>query len=423
MKNTDITVINKIPTHWKVNRLKYFFSFMKGKNSLKYTKEYVLSNKGNFPVYSGETKGGGILGYIDTFEYNSKNVIFVTTVGANAMYNKVIGGKFSLSQNCALLVSKKNKINILYFSYLFESLFDYEKGRISLIMQPSLRWEDLSDIKIVVPPIEEQDLISKSLQSQLKNLESKIEQLKNLIDLLKKKHEVIINKSIIKGIDTSEPMKNSNIEWIGNIPKSWKISKFLSVLEKSDKRNNDNVERKMLSVSQYVGIIEKEYDSEEQIRTKEESTKYFVVEPGNLVVNMMWLQYRGLGVSFIGGIASPDYKVYKINSQIIDPNFLNYLVRSDVYLNEYFKHLRGIRPNSSRIPNHEFMRLSLVIPPINEQTKIANYIEKESSKIFFLINKIQSQIKFFYEYRKSLILDFVTGKFCIVRDENEISRK
>jgi len=204
-------------------------------------------------------------------------------------------------------------------------------------------------------------------------------------------------------------MKNSGIEWIGEIPEHWKILKFLSGLEKKEKRNEDHIDRKMLSVSQYLGIIEKKYESEELIRTKEESQRYFVVEPGDLVVNVMWLQYRGLGVSSKTGIVSPDYQVYKINSRIVQPDFLHHLVRSDMYLNEYPKHFRGIRPNSSRISQYDFMRLPLLLPPtIREQKQIADFLNYKTNQIDDNLVKSQTLVELLKEERQAIIDQAVT---------------
>jgi type I restriction enzyme S subunit len=166
----------------------------------------------------------------------------------------------------------------------------------------------------------------------------------------------------------------------------------------------------MLSVSQYHGVIEKEYDSNVLIRSKEESRRYFIVKPNDLVVNVMWLHYRGLGVSSIEGIVSPDYHVYKIDSKIVDPQFLNYLVRSNLYLNEYPRYLRGIRPNSSRIREYSFMRLPLLLPPLFEQNKISEYLRNAESNIDSLIGKFQRQNQQLQEYRQVLTTTLVTGK-------------
>jgi type I restriction enzyme, S subunit len=202
--------------------------------------------------------------------------------------------------------------------------------------------------------------------------------------------------------------KNSGVGWIGEVPEEWKVKKLFVVLTKKGKKNDDDVERKMLSVSQTLGIIEKKYDSEIQMRTQEESSTYRVVEPDDLVVNNMWIQYRGLGVSSINGIVSPAYYVYKINSEKISPNFLNFLVRSDLYANEYRRWLQGIRPNSLQISTYNFTRLPLVLPSRREQEQIYDFLQNVTIQIDELIAKSKSQITLLKEKRQATITQAVT---------------
>jgi len=191
--------------------------------------------------------------------------------------------------------------------------------------------------------------------------------------------------------------KYSGFDWIGDIPEHWKVSKLFGILNRKIKKNQDNVQRKMLSVSQFLGIVEKEYDSDSQIRTKKESMNYLVVEPNDLVVNDMWIQYRGLGVSNLEGTVSPAYQVYQINSEKIVPRFLNYLVRSDVYVNQYPKYLKGIRPNSLEISQYHFTRLPLLIPEPVEQQQIADFLDKETIRIDSAISKNQKLVQLLEE--------------------------
>jgi len=142
-KDSGIEWLGEIPEHWAFNWLRHLFRFEKGKKAQLYTKEYVGIYPGDFPVYSGQTEGDGVLGHIDTFDYDTNKSILVTTVGAKAMSTKIVKGKYSLSQNCALFVSKNQELSCIYYEGLLADIFRYERGSISLIMQPSLRFEDL----------------------------------------------------------------------------------------------------------------------------------------------------------------------------------------------------------------------------------------------------------------------------------------
>lgn len=106
------------------------------------------------------------MGNIDSYEYDTDRVLFVTTVGAKAMTLSMLQGKYSLSQNCALIHPRGNFVSIRYYLYLLERQFDYEKGLISTIMQPSLRFEDLVKYKILLPPLPVQKTIAGYLDTK-----------------------------------------------------------------------------------------------------------------------------------------------------------------------------------------------------------------------------------------------------------------
>lgn len=178
--------IGKIPKGWELKKLKSGFNFEKGKESGKFTQEFVgdENNIGEFPVYSGQTENYGILGSINSYKYNfPKGVLFSTTVGAKAMTTKLLTGKFSLSQNCVLMVPNK-KSDSAYFNYLLEIGFKRMKDDIPAHMQPSLRVSDLNKFTVLFPKIEEQEKIVAYLDIKISNYDTAIELVKKSIETL-----------------------------------------------------------------------------------------------------------------------------------------------------------------------------------------------------------------------------------------------
>ena len=110
MKESGIDWISSIPENWKKVYLKNYYDFEKGKNAALYTKEYIGENCGEYPVYSGQTENAGVMGEINTFDYDLEECIFTTTVGAKVMTPRILKGKFSLSQNCLIMRRKKSEI-------------------------------------------------------------------------------------------------------------------------------------------------------------------------------------------------------------------------------------------------------------------------------------------------------------------------
>lgn len=162
---SGIDWIGKIPKGWEIRKLKSGFIFEKGKESGKFTQEFVGAeeNVGIYPVYSGQTENNGVLGSINTFKYDyPQGVLFSTTVGAKAMTTKFLTGKFSLSQNCVLMIPSK-KADSSYFNYLLEIGFKRMRDNIPSHMQPSLRVSDLNKFVVLFPALEEQRKIAEYL--------------------------------------------------------------------------------------------------------------------------------------------------------------------------------------------------------------------------------------------------------------------
>lgn len=198
MKDSEIDWIGDIPAHWEVKRVKDLFLLKKGKNAGTYAAEYIHDeeNKGEYPVYSGQTENEGVMGSIKTFEYTYLNgVLFTTTVGAKAMSVKRLFNKFSLSQNCGLLVPTK-EINLSYSYYLISSCFSFARQSIPSHMQPSLRKEDLNIFYCLDIPLNEQESIGVYLDSFTSKVDKKKEIIKKQIELLKEYKQTIIYEAV-----------------------------------------------------------------------------------------------------------------------------------------------------------------------------------------------------------------------------------
>ena len=192
MKDSGIDWIGGIPVRWSVDKLKLYYTFEKGKNAQLYTNEYVGKNPGAYPVYSGQTENDGIMGFIDSFDYDVDECLFTTTVGAKVMTPKILRGKFSLSQNCLIMKRSREIVND-YVYYFLLSMFPHKKALIPSHMQPSLRVEDMKTYKVLVPSIEEQYRIADYLNFQCLAINNVIEASNDLISLLQERKQIIIN--------------------------------------------------------------------------------------------------------------------------------------------------------------------------------------------------------------------------------------
>ena len=202
--------------------------------------------------------------------------------------------------------------------------------------------------------------------------------------------------------------KNSQLGWVGEIPKHWEVIKFQYLSQESRRKNDDDIDREMLSLSSYTGVQVKQYEYENTKRNKEESLTYFVVEPNQLVVNPMWQIQRGIGVSYLHGIVSPGYRVYYIDLERLIPQYLHHLMRSDRYVDEYNKHIRGLTTYDRSVKKEDFEGIGVLLPSKQEQTQIADFLDRKTRQIDDLIRIKARRIELLQEQRTALINQAVT---------------
>lgn len=201
-------------------------------------------------------------------------------------------------------------------------------------------------------------------------------------------------------------MKDSGIEWIGKIPKEWNLvpAKYLIEIKK---RIAGKEGYTVLSITQ-SGIKPKDITSGEG-QLAESYANYQFIHPGEFGMNHMDLLTGWIDISNYFGVVSPDYRVFEIHQSQIDKRYLLYLYQM-CYKNKIFY---GLGQGAAlmgrwRLPATNMMNMKLPVPPIDEQTKIADYLEHKCSQIDSLASNIESQITKLDEYRKALITQVVT---------------
>jgi type I restriction enzyme, S subunit len=203
-KPSGISWIGDVPNHWRVVRLRDYVSYEKGRNAAEYTQEFVAAHEGEHPVYSGQTGNEGVLGLIDRFDYDIPVGIVVTTVGARAMTSRLVRGRFCLSQNCALLRTKNTQLDAEFLFNSLQPLLRYEAGRISMIMQPSLRFEDMHEYRLAVPPLDEQLSIVRCITRHVGSSVAASAKLTEQISKLREYRQVLITVAVTGQIEVPE---------------------------------------------------------------------------------------------------------------------------------------------------------------------------------------------------------------------------
>lgn len=205
LKPSGLEWLGDVPENWEVKKLRFLFRYVKGRRAGDLTNEYIGKNPGSYPVYSGQTEDQGIMGYIDSYEFDfSSPVIFVSTVGARAMSTRLVHGRFSLSQNCALIIPRTSDVHPLFYENVFQRLFANERASISLIMQPSLRFSDLNRFYVPHPPVTEQAEIARYLAHASGDLDRAVTSATREIGLLQEFRTRLICDVVTGKVDVRE---------------------------------------------------------------------------------------------------------------------------------------------------------------------------------------------------------------------------
>lgn len=201
--------------------------------------------------------------------------------------------------------------------------------------------------------------------------------------------------------------KNSTVSWLGEIPEHWEIRRIKYVFQELDSRSETGKEE-LLSVSQYTGVTKKsdKVAEGENISNAKTLEGYKIVEKGNLVINIMLAWNGSLGISKYNGIVSPAYCVYK--NRIGDERYFGYLFKTKNAKQEFKKQSTGIIDSRLRMYTDSFFNIKTALPPKQEQTTIANFLDYKTEKINRFIKKKKQLIELLKEQKAAIINQAVT---------------
>lgn len=204
-------------------------------------------------------------------------------------------------------------------------------------------------------------------------------------------------------------MKDSGIEWIGEIPADWEVSRIKQLFSEVNERCENGENYTLLSVSEYYGVAPKsERISDDDMLTHAETLDgYKICKENDLVMNIMLAWKRALGVSEYTGIVSPAYCIYR-GKQNMYAKYFHYLFRTDVYANLFKQYSTGIIDSRLRLYPDKFLALKCQVPPIDTQHRIADYLDRKCSQIDAIIARQQEVIEKLKAYKLSVITEAVT---------------
>ena len=402
-KDSGVEWIGEIPEGWKVGKIKHFSENLDGKRVPISAENRI---EGKIPYY-GAT---GVVDYVKEHIFNEE-LLLIGEDGAPFFDSKkdvafIISGKNWVNNHAHVLRVNK-KFNIKMIMHILNQV-DYSlyiKGS----TRDKLNQDQLKEIPVLIPLIEEQKAIISFLDKKTSEIDKTIEKDTRLIELLQEKRTALINHVVTKGLDPEAPMKDSGIEWIGKIPTHWKVKKAKTLFSEVNNRSKGN-NKELLSVSHITGVTPRSEKPDITMFMAETTEGYKLCEVEDLVINTMWAWMGALGFSNHDGIVSPSYNVYRFKKSCLKSDYYDALFRTPNFVSEVTRWSKGIWTSRLRLYPAGFFQINLPVPPENEQLEIGNFIIQEKEKIDRLESTITKAISLLQEYKKSLIHHVVTGK-------------
>ena len=201
-------------------------------------------------------------------------------------------------------------------------------------------------------------------------------------------------------------MKPSGVEWIGDIPQEWEIALIkYSIKWKSEKGKPDAT---VLSLYRDYGIVPKDSRDDNHNVTSLDTSGYKVVDIGDFVINKMKAWQGSMAISSYKGIVSPAYHVCEITDDKVYRNYFHYLLRSDLYITEYTRLSKGMRIGQWDLDFNDFKNLPFLIPPISEQQRIAEFLDRKCAEIDSIIGKTKATVEEYRALKQAVITQAVT---------------
>ncbi len=333
-----------------------------------------------------------------------------TLVGCVVLFNE---NYKALTSNFVAKMTPKSNVNSYFLNYFFAALYANNINYQSIKQTTGIQNLDTNSYlneKLALPSLHEQEAIVSFLNQKTSEIDHAIAIKEQQIALLNERKQIVIQKAVTQGLDPNVPMKNSGVEWIGQIPEYWEISANRTIFKERNEQGKEGLP--LLSVSIHSGVSNEEISEEDNVRGRvkiEDKSKYILVKKGDIAFNMMRAWQGGIGAVSVDGMVSPAYIVAKPND-LINSEFFEYQYRCPEFIQQMDRYSKGITDFRKRLYWDGFKQLVTVVPPLEEQLKIVEQIKAIEQQTNFAIQIKNQQIEKLKEYKTILINDAVTGK-------------
>ena len=421
-KPSGVEWLGEIPEHWAIRRLKYCTTLTNvkvdgGESDLPYTGlEHIEPWTGKRTTPSGDSPNDG-----QASAHRAGDVLF----GKLRPYlaKAYVAEEDGICSGELLVLRSKTMLRTFLRDYLLNPDFisTVDSSTYGAKM-PRANWDFIGSMAALVPPTDEQHSIASFLDRETSQIDELISKKQRQIELLQEKRSALISHVVTKGLDPDVKMKDSGVEWLGEIPEHWGVIRFKFLLDEPLQYGaNESAEYDEAAWPRYVRIT----DINENGNLREETFKSLpedIARPYLLRDGDLLLARSGatVGKTFLylkswGRAAYAGYLIRaRVEHEYMLPAFCSYFCRSS----NYWDWLKSsfIQATIQNVSAERYANMVVPRPPIDEQQAIMAFLDRETSRIDELIEKVNKSIELLREYRTALISAAVTGKID-VREE------
>ncbi len=396
-KESGIPWVGKIPEHWEMRRVKYILSYKKGKNPKSFSD---TPNENIYLTMEFLRKKYKKIFYIE----DTSDLIRVSEGDILLLWDGANAGEFISAQDgylaSTMAVIKFSGVEKNYAKHFLVLIEKELRSQTNGMGIPHVSGSLFENLFFILPPLKEQQAIADFLDKKTCQIEEFIDKKQKLITLLEEKKQALINQCVTQGLDSSTPLKDSGVEWLGKIPTHWEVKKLKYVVSLRNQKEGEsdfrigleNIESK---TGRFIQADESAFD--------DEGIGFF---EGDVLFGKLRPYLAKVFLADRNGICVSEFLVLK--SEKIFNRFLKFLMLSGAFIDVVNGSTYGTKMPRA---NWEFIgNLKIPLPPLEEQKAIAEYLDTQIEKIDCVIFKIKSQINLIKEYKSTLISEAVCGR-------------
>jgi type I restriction enzyme, S subunit len=415
IKKSRIPFCEFIPKDWNEMPNKFLFTEHSSKVGADHTKYQLLSlTKNGVKEKDINASGGKVPESYDNYQTVSiGDMIFcLFDLDCSAVFSGLSSYEGMITSAYNVLRPNDKYIDSHFADYWFQYVFSERYYKMfSKNIRYTVTTEMFGSIYTPLPSLATQRKIGLYLDTACGKVDALIANQQAQIEKLKAYKQSLITEIVTHGLNPDAPMKDSGVEWIGNIPEGWGTIRVKQLLRERKERSTSGLEEP-LSMSQKVGLVPtRMLDMIPNMASTFVGAKLTYVN--DLVFNKLKAHLGVFSVSKYDGLVSPDYAVYYSTGKA-NLKYLEYLFKTPQCISEFRKRSTGIAAGLTRLYTDGLFAIECPFPTINEQCRIADYLDIKCAKIDALIAIKQQKIEKLTEYKKSLIYEYVTGKKEIV---------